>query len=46
VSTEVLSVEDVVINKCVVFGDELLMLEACEVVVPSGEIVLRELVSV
>lgn len=39
-STEVLSVEDVVVNMCVVLGAELLILGACEVVVPSGEIVL------
>lgn len=39
-STEVLFVEDVVGNMCVILGAELLMLGACEAVVASGEIVL------
>ena len=38
--------EDVLVNMFVVLGPELLKLEACEVVVSPGEIVLWELVSV
>ena len=38
--------EDVFDNMCVVLGTELLMMEACKVVVSPGEIVLWELVSV
>ena len=34
------------VNMCVVLGAELLMMEAYEVVVSPGEIVLWELVSV
>jgi hypothetical protein len=46
VSTEVLFVEGIVVSICDVFGGELLMFGACEVVVSPGEIVFGEFVSV